>query len=213
MKLFLTPLMAAFGLIMSALPAPADDIQISSLPFNITSPGTYVLTGNLTCQAPENAITINPSTSGNIILDLGGYAISAYPYIGSSETAITVNNPTASKIIIRNGTITSFWQGLVVNPSGQDYMSNIHIENITFYGIRYRNVFYNLINSSTISGCTFIGAVPGESGALYGIEDYGSQTGNSYTNNAFDGAQTWEIAVSTSGPVDLEHCHFEVPSN
>jgi hypothetical protein len=32
------------------------DIQITSLPFNITAPGTYVLVGNLTCPANEIAI-------------------------------------------------------------------------------------------------------------------------------------------------------------
>jgi hypothetical protein len=48
-------MMAAFGLIMSALSAPAADIQITSLPFNITAPGTYVLTGDRRVLLPSRA--------------------------------------------------------------------------------------------------------------------------------------------------------------
>jgi hypothetical protein len=52
-------LMAAFGL-LSALSAQSANIKISSLPFNITAPGTYVVTGNLTFPATTAAaITIS----------------------------------------------------------------------------------------------------------------------------------------------------------
>jgi hypothetical protein len=60
MKLKNTLLMAVLGLTMSALTlhtahaqvvqtqaAKSASIKISALPFNITAPGTYVLTGNL----------------------------------------------------------------------------------------------------------------------------------------------------------------------
>jgi IS6 family transposase len=64
-----------FGLIMSALSAQSADIQITSLPFSITAPGSYVLTSNLTYTGGGPAITINLSASGPVVLDLKGYYV------------------------------------------------------------------------------------------------------------------------------------------
>jgi hypothetical protein len=69
-------LMAAFGL-LSALSAQAANIKISSLPFAITAPGTYVVTGNLTFAATTNvaAITISTAIQGPVIVDLKGFTL------------------------------------------------------------------------------------------------------------------------------------------
>ena len=61
---------AAFGLIMSALSASAANIKITSLPLDITAPGTYVLTGNLTSPSSGTAIHISSSIPGPVVLDL-----------------------------------------------------------------------------------------------------------------------------------------------
>lgn len=67
--------MAAFGL-LSALSAPAANIKISSLPFAITVPGTYVVTGNLTFPGTTNAaITISTDIPGPVIVDLKGFTL------------------------------------------------------------------------------------------------------------------------------------------
>src|SRR5271166_1614339 len=54
-------------------------VQITSLPFSITSPGTYILTSNLTFSAPAisnvRAITISPATPGPVVLNLKGFTI------------------------------------------------------------------------------------------------------------------------------------------
>src|SRR6476646_5849011 len=81
-------LTAAFGLlsVLSAQaapkknppPPPPPPIQISSLPFVISAPGTYVLTGNLTAPiTPYEVGAINIATViiGPVIVDLKGFAI------------------------------------------------------------------------------------------------------------------------------------------
>jgi hypothetical protein len=67
-------LTAALGLIMSAFTVHAD-IPITALPYTISSPGTYVLTGNLTSpplQNDQSAIVITGS-AGKVVLDLKGF--------------------------------------------------------------------------------------------------------------------------------------------
>jgi hypothetical protein len=63
-----------------------------------------------------------------------------------------------------------------------------------------------------------MGSIPGSSPTQYGIRDLYSQTGNSYSNDSFDGGQYTELSVESPGvgaivPVVLEHSHFEAPSN
>src|SRR5260370_42389736 len=74
-----TLLTAALGLIMSALAAQSATIPITTVPYTISSPGTYVLTGNLTSPPLQNqsAILITGS-AGTVVLDLQG----VHPYDG-----------------------------------------------------------------------------------------------------------------------------------
>jgi hypothetical protein len=52
-------------------------ILISSLPFTITAPGTYVLTGNLTSSDSTNAAAIRIPTNipGPVTVDLNGFTL------------------------------------------------------------------------------------------------------------------------------------------
>jgi hypothetical protein len=68
MKLQKSLLMGLFGL-LRALSAQSGNIRISSLPFAITAPGTYVLMGNLTPPSASNAITIDASVTGAVVVD------------------------------------------------------------------------------------------------------------------------------------------------
>jgi nitrous oxidase accessory protein NosD len=63
------------------------------------------------------------------------------------------------------------------------YLSNAHVENMTFSTEGFADVEgvqLLRVNSSTVNGCTFYG---GE----FGIADTHTLTGNSYSNNSFDG--------------------------
>src|SRR5262245_1924237 len=81
-------LATALGLIISALSAqtgyaqsvatkPAS-IPISSLPFDISAPGNYVLTGNLSTDAPGCIIIHTPLINGTVTVDLKGFTINGF---------------------------------------------------------------------------------------------------------------------------------------
>src|SRR5271165_3049075 len=118
---------------MSALTAQSADIQITSLPFNITAPGTYVLTTSpaVFTNVGIAAITINVRVSGPVVLDLGGYTLSGI----TNGTGVTIQRaqtlPNISSITVRNGTIQGFAYGVVVGVLSPSYSSHIHIENLT----------------------------------------------------------------------------------
>jgi hypothetical protein len=73
---------AAAACLLIPLAAQSANIQISSLPFAITAPGTYVVTGDLTFSSPPQpngasvaAITISTALSGPVVVDLKGLAL------------------------------------------------------------------------------------------------------------------------------------------
>jgi len=201
--------MAALGLTMSALSAQAANIQITYLPFPITSPGTYVLASNLNCPSGQ-AITLNPSVSGQIIIDLNRHTISG-PGAG---TAVSINgyaNPILdqSSVIVRNGTIEGFEVGVAVG-----WTTNVQIRNITFHNNTIYHVDFNHVNLSSVSNCNFINDVTGYIYQSTGIQDYDTQGGNQFTNNHFNGRQMWTLIVWNNAQSTLEQYEFsEPPSN
>jgi hypothetical protein len=88
MKLRFPLLIAAFGL-LSALSAQSANIKISSLPFAITAPGNYVLAGNLTSPSASNAITIEASVIGPVVVDLKGFTLTG---TGEFSTAVFIGD-------------------------------------------------------------------------------------------------------------------------
>jgi hypothetical protein len=214
-------LMTALGLIMSVLPAQSASVTISSLPFNITVPGTYVLASDLAGSAPGTAITVNCSAAGAVVLDLGGHTLSHYAPggIGNLDVGILIAaSPSASSITIRNGTLYNFWEGIAVNTNG--YIAgqppvtttpiyNVHIKSISFTYERLTSVWFDYANSSCVNDCTFIG----RSGFAQ-IKDDNSQTGNQYNDNAFqDSSTALEITPPSIGTWILDRCQFEPVTN
>jgi hypothetical protein len=201
-------LMAAFGLITSAFSANAQ-FTISAVPYTITAPGTYVLSSNLTSFVPGAAITINSRTAGRIILDLGGFTLQLNPNNGPGYTGIAIQaNPTASNITVRNGTVGNFHIGIDVNPSANGWLSNVHIDGMTFIGDVMACVQFQQVNSSSITNCTF------DFGGFYDILDGGSQGGNTYSDDFFSGPFYFggaAISVSPANNATLEHMHFGAP--
>jgi hypothetical protein len=218
MNLKNTLLMAAFGLIISALSAQSANIKISSLPFNITAPGTYVVTGNLNFASPPSgnavaAITISTSISGPVNLDLRGFTLT-----GSAGNTLGVgigsfagtNGPNTNPITVRNGTIKNFGFGVWAEIANV-YLSDITVNNVVFYPSpnpqsNETSVIFSQVNSSTISNCTF-------NGGVYGIEDFQSQGGNRYNNDTFIGtAEDLFVSGQNNGvPTVLNHCQFDEP--
>jgi hypothetical protein len=208
MKLKSTLLMAAFGL-LSALSAQAANIKISSLPFTITAPGTYVLTGNLTFSSYTGpGINISSAAAGPIVLDLKGFTITGD---GVSSTAILIGyiSPSVSNtypITIRNGTITNVMRGVgAFDAFSGAPLFDITVNNMVFNNISYQGgsgIQFGNVSSSTISNCTF-------NNVYYGIYDANSTGGNSFNNNSYVN-NTFCLTVS-SKLITLAHCQFSPP--
>ena len=218
-----TLLTAALGLTMSAIAALAVNIQITSLPFSLTAPGTYVLVSDLNYTAQSGAaITILPNLSGPVVLNLKGHTLTgttSIPLTNNSSIGVFINGngPSLSTITIENGTITHFDAGVFAdseNASGVvgNALSGIDINNIAFFfalsiGGGVDVVFANDIVSSTIRNCTFTESDIGM------IQDQ-SAGGNRYTNNTFSNLSMFLVIYggqNINNPVELDNYHFEAP--
>jgi len=115
---------------------------ISTAPYNISAPGSYYLTGNLTVSS-GSAITIN---AGGVTLDLNGFTISSTA--SSPGAAAILIGGGLSKITILNGSIEG---GATV--SGSTWSGGNFSDGITFTGSVPKNV---RITGLTING--FVGS-------------------------------------------------------
>ncbi len=113
-------------------PAPASAgtdryTTITSLPYTISSPGGYRLTGNITYSTPyTNAITIN---CDNVVLDLDGFTIvyGISPLISPASPAIRATG--RSNITIRNGKLRGFPRAIWLTGDGS--LASLVVEDIT----------------------------------------------------------------------------------
>jgi parallel beta-helix repeat protein len=97
---------------------------ISSLPFTISTPGSYYVTGNLTGVAGSHGITI---TVDNVTVDLNGFVIT-----GVAGAFHGIEMPqTVTNIVIRNGTVAN-WSPL----SG---INGINARNSHFHQLQVRS--------------------------------------------------------------------------
>jgi hypothetical protein len=186
MKLQNTFLMAAFGLMMSAVTAQAADIPITYLPFAIATPGKYVLNSDLTFTGVGlYAITVSAS---NVIIDLRGHTL-------AGGRGILIEN---SNVTVKNGTINT---ELYANNT-----SNIDLEKITF-GFDF-GVWWSNVKGSKINQCNFMGLILG--GIVYQAIEDGGQGGNTYTNNSF--AVNSAGSLSEAGtPLVVERATYAPP--
>ena len=108
-------LLAFASLTISSYAAPPT--VITSLPFNITIPGKYVLNQNLSSTSIA-AIVIS---SGDVTLDLNGYTITGPGQNGFKGFGIEATNGNSvipvSHIIIKNGTLANFREGVILFES------------------------------------------------------------------------------------------------
>ena len=92
------PTMKSLGQIEPRMP-------ISSLPYNITSPGSYYLTTNLTGISGTNGITI---TADNVTIDLRGFILFGVP--GALDGIHVPGDRTYLNLVLQNGTVRG-WPG------------------------------------------------------------------------------------------------------
>jgi hypothetical protein len=117
---------------------------ISSLPFTISSSGSYYLTGNLTGVSGSNGLTID---ADNVTVDLGGFEI-AGPVSSFANAGVVVAHA-RHNATIRNGTVRG-WLGNGVTYGGADG-SDMHVENLRVVNNGGRGI--QLAEFGTVKGC------------------------------------------------------------
>ncbi len=147
--------------------------RINSLPYEIKTPGSFYLGGDLSYAGASHAITIS---SNHVTLDLMGFSLK---YTGSSSPyGISMNG--RANVEIRNGTITGFFVGIIESGSGLAHrIINVRAvgngEGIALSGTGH-----------LVKGCTAI--VPGNLTSIY-LDQGGIVTGCTakYVNGEFGG--------------------------
>ncbi len=111
--------------------APTQRRLITALPFTISVPGSYVVTGDLTGVAGQNGITIN---SHDVTIDLNGFTLRGVP--GSLTGIAVVSGPAWKNIVILNGTVRN-WGGDGINlvPSNNTRLEGVNATGNSNYGI------------------------------------------------------------------------------
>jgi hypothetical protein len=155
---------------------------ISSVPYTITSPGTYVLANNFSyASATGAAITIN---SANVVLDFGGHFL-ASTAASPNNSGVTVNQ--APNVTVQNGTVDGFHFGIyfpngsgVTNNTG-DIVENMRITHSAF-GIYVYYAVGCLIQNNYINGFNINYPV-----GVYLVEGGGNQLIRNRVLNCYEG--------------------------
>jgi hypothetical protein len=120
--------------------------KITSLPYTISNPGFYYLTGNLTTGNSNNGITVD---ADHVTIDLMGFSIA--PSVSTTWPGIMINNH--SNVEVRNGTVRGFltgvWQTADTTAGNNTRVINIRALNNT-YGI-WLNGTDHLVKGCTAS--------------------------------------------------------------
>jgi hypothetical protein len=145
-------------------------------PYQITKPGSYRLSGNLTVPGSEDAIHI---LADGVTLDLGGFSITASGY-GASCCAIYDMGGTHTGNSVRNGSITGFYQAILLQGCDFCAVQQLILVN-NWYGIFLGT---NSLVSANVLGCPGVAASASD-GGTEGILLYGSAVVSGNTISGF----------------------------
>lgn len=163
-----------------------DRIPIDSLPYDITTPGSYYLTSDL-----NGATGINIMTS-NVTLDLNGYAIRGTP--GNNSQGIEVTT-TATNIHVRNGSVVNWGrEGIKAVAATSSTFSQLHIISSALDGIATGNNV--ILISVLVSGSGFDGIDAGQSNTINTCVTYNN--GNDGIE-ADPGSNLWQCTTRDNG--------------
>ncbi len=103
---------------------PTNKVQILaqsiSLPYTISSPGSYKLTSNITGVSGEHGIIIG---SGNVTLDLNGFCLKGVAgSLNAIAVQVTANSTVYKNVVVKNGNISD-WGGAGVHLTSFNQMT------------------------------------------------------------------------------------------
>ena len=128
-------------------------VFITSLPYIITTPGSYVLCENLSYTGGAvAAITIINANPQSIVLDLNGHSITGI----NTDIGIQVSGNIGT-VTIQNGLVSQFFNGISVS-GGNVSINDIKLLDIIGYSLDIvgaRNVVLDAVNSNTNSANGF----------------------------------------------------------
>jgi hypothetical protein len=162
------------------------DIPITSLPFIISAPGTYILANNLSYStATGDAIKVD---AADVTIDLNGYYLRC-SVSGNHAVGIYLNS--VNNVRVKNGTIIGFVVGEYANTTGAANVNFGHVlEDVRFYDNISWAVFYSQSKACVVKNCQFIGGTNG-------ITFFGG-IGNRATNNVAHGETQGFISNGTN---------------
>jgi hypothetical protein len=181
--------------------------KISTLPYTITTPGFYYLTGNLNYSSTTgNAITIN---ADDVTLDLMGFALTGPGAATGTVEAITISGRT--NVEVRNGTVRNFFVGVHdgdINNGKKHRALNLRVTNTTF-GIIFDGQNHLIKNCSSMDNINtglhigsgmIVDCVANYNGNGIILDGPGSALGNtaclnSSTNFRFGGAGLYPTSI------------------
>lgn len=120
--------------------------KITSVPYTISNPGFYYLSGNLTYTGTGSAISI---TADNVTLDLMGFSLTGAgkDISDSGIKMVHVNGVDPSNNVeIRNGTVSGFNGGVIAG-------SNIRVSRIRAFNNKWGIFIPGQSGSTLVEGC------------------------------------------------------------
>jgi nitrous oxidase accessory protein NosD len=182
-------------LFTSMIVRAADSVtKIDKLPYTITAPGNYEVTKDLTVASDKNAISVNAPRGTYVVINLGGFSITAR---SAGGTGIGVSSSPGNTVVY-NGTISGFQVGVELDDGGKacdlQLLGNL---NGIFVGS----------NDTVVQNCYIIGTGPANSGdGIFiencadvqvsgchisqfgeGINSFGGKLGNAFLHNYIAG--------------------------
>jgi parallel beta-helix repeat protein len=109
--------------------APTGKTVITSLPYTISQPGSYVLNGNLTCTtctSGQSGITVNAS---NVTIDLQGFDLVGVPAAGEGIDGTQAN------LTVLNGTVRDWGNGHGIFADAGLRVDSVNVINADAAGI------------------------------------------------------------------------------
>lgn len=124
-------LVAGFALVLGVCAAASDGrIPIGTVPYTISAPGSYYLTGNLTNGASQTAITI---AANNVSLDLGGHTLTT-----TSASFDVIASSGYTNINVVNGIVVGGYVGVdILNATA----GAVLVENLTVSGFSHTGIY------------------------------------------------------------------------